>query len=106
MSACLSQTAEGVEIRMKVVPGASRDRIAGLLGDALKVQVAAAPERGKANAAVVALIAKVLGVASRDVLVIHGQTSPQKVLLVREARVAAVAAALGLSEEDGPEGRG
>lgn len=106
MSVCLSQTAEGVEIRLKVVPGASRDRIAGLLGDALKVQVAAAPERGKANAAVVALVSKALGVAGRDVSVIHGQTSPQKVLLVRGAQLDAVAAALGLSEVDGAERRG
>src|SRR5947207_8641105 len=48
-------------LHVKVVPGASRDRIAGKLGDALKVQVSAAAERGKANAAVIAVIAATLG---------------------------------------------
>jgi len=84
----------GVEIRVKVVPGASRDRIAGLLGDALKVQVSAAPERGKANAAVEALLAKALGVDARAVTVVSGLTSPRKVVRVEGVpaeRVAAMA---------------
>lgn len=68
---------------MKVVPGSSRDRLAGLLGDALKVQVAAAPERGKANAAVEALLAEVLGISARSVSVVRGHTSPRKTVLAR-----------------------
>ena len=46
-----------VTLIVKVVPGSSRDRIVGKYGDALKVQVSAAPERGRANEAVIALIA-------------------------------------------------
>lgn len=74
--------AGGAEVRVKVVPGASRDRIAGVLGDALKVQVAAAPERGKANAAVEALIADALGVARSAVTVVSGPTQPRKTIRV------------------------
>ena len=52
--------------------------MAGWLGEALKVRVSAPPERGKANAAVERLIAKTLGIASGDVEVVSGTTSPRK----------------------------
>ena len=68
----------GVEIDVKVVPGASRDRLAGRLGDALKVQVAAPPERGKANQAVEVLLADAFGVPTKAVAVVRGHTTPRK----------------------------
>ena len=49
-------------LSVKVVPGASRDRVAGMLGDALKVQVSAPPEAGKANKAVLRVLAEFLNV--------------------------------------------
>jgi len=94
---CLKAVSDGVEITVKVVPGASRDRIVGLLGDALKVQVSAPPERGKANAAVSALLAKALDISAKDVSVIRGITSPRKMVLVRSRSTEEVAVALGLS---------
>jgi uncharacterized protein len=69
-------------LQIKVVPGSSRDRIAGKLGDALKVQVAAAPERGKANQAVINLIADSLGLRTGDIQIVQGQTQPHKVLQI------------------------
>ena len=89
----------GVEIAVKVVPGASRDRIAGCLGDALKIQVAAPPEKGKANKAVEALLAKTLGARTSDVTVVGGLTSPRKVVRITGATAGAVRAALGLDED-------
>lgn len=65
-------------LSVKVVPGASRSRIAGRLGDALKIQVAAAPERGKANEAVIRLLAESLGVKPGQIELIAGQTQPRK----------------------------
>ena len=59
--------ADGAVIAVKAVPGASRDRIVGVLGDALKIAVAAAPEKGKANQAIAATLAKALGVDKRAV---------------------------------------
>jgi hypothetical protein len=67
-------------LRVKVVAGASRDAIAGWLGDALKVRVSAAPERGKANAAVEALIARALGLPRGSVRVVAGETVPRKLV--------------------------
>jgi len=69
-------------LHLKVVPKASRDRVVGWVGDRLKVQVTAAPERGKANAAVVEVLAAALGVSRGRVRIIAGETSPLKTVEV------------------------
>ena len=69
-------------LSIKVVPGASRDRVVGRYGDAIKVQVSAPPEGGKANKAVVGLLAGVLGVRPNQVLVVKGHTQSRKVVQV------------------------
>lgn len=48
------------------------------MGDRLKVQVTAAPERGKANAAVIEVLAKALGIPKSAIRLTAGQTSPLK----------------------------
>lgn len=63
---------------LKVSPKASRNAITGWMGEVLKVSVTAAPEKGKANEAVEALLAEALGLARSAVTVVAGQTSKQK----------------------------
>lgn len=75
--------AGGLELRLKVVPGASRSRVVGLLADQLKVQVATPPEDGKANAAVLTLLAAWLGCSPRDLELTAGHSQPRKTVLVR-----------------------
>lgn len=70
--------AGGVVLTVFVQPGAARAGVVGCHGDALKLKVAAAPERGKANAAVVALLAAELGVRPSDVEVLSGHGSRRK----------------------------
>ncbi|MFP6622906.1 MAG: DUF167 domain-containing protein [Myxococcota bacterium] len=76
-------------MRVKVVPGSSRDAIAGWLGEALKVRVRAPAERGKANASVEKIVADALGVPMACARIVAGRTSARKTLDVS-----------GLSETD------
>ena len=69
-------------ISLKVVPGSSRDEVVGWLGDSLKVKVKAPPEKGRANEAVVALLADRLGIDSLSIAVVSGHGSPAKVVAV------------------------
>ena len=67
-------------LRLKVSPGAARSELAGRHGDAWKVRVTAAPERGRANDAVVRLLAERLGVPRASVVVVSGHTAREKVV--------------------------
>jgi len=67
-----------VRLHLKVIPKASANRIVGWVGERLKIQVTAAPERGKANAAVIVVLAQALGVARSAVRITAGETSPLK----------------------------
>ena len=81
-------------IDVKAVPGAKRDEIAGWLGDRLKVRVSAPAEGGKANKAICALIAKTVGVRTREVTVVSGHGSPEKAVEVAGVRDEELAARL------------
>ena len=87
---------DGVVISVKVVPGASRDRIVGELGDALKIAVSKPPQDGAANRAVIALIADILDVPSRNLSVVSGHTSPRKQIRITGLSAQEVAAKLGI----------
>ena len=90
-------TADGATtlLRVKAVPGASRDTIAGTLGDRLKIRVAAPPEGGKANQAILQLLAKALGLDASSLDLTHGHASPMKTVRAR-ASLAKLAASLAL----------
>lgn len=68
-------------IQVRVTPKASRNTIERD-GDALRVYVTTVPEGGKANAAVVRLLSKALGVPKTRLTLIRGQTSRDKVFAV------------------------
>jgi hypothetical protein len=73
-------SAPTVRLRLRVAPGARRSAVVGRLGDRWKVSVAAAPERGKANDQVVALLADRLGLRRPDVRVVAGLGTRDKVV--------------------------
>jgi len=74
--------ASTTRLRLRVVPGAPTDGIVGRHGEAWKVRVAAPPEDGRANDAVVRLLAETLGVARADVTIVAGHGSRDKVVEV------------------------
>ncbi len=77
------QEREGrLRFRVRVSPGARKPGIAGPHGGALKVRVAAPPERGRANREVRVLLARFLGVAPADVEVVAGHASRDKTIEV------------------------
>lgn len=81
----------GATLKVRVSPGAHKEGITGLLGDALKLQVREAPERGKANRAVERLLATALETKASSVQVVRGQGSREKVVLFRDLDATVVA---------------
>lgn len=74
--------ADAVVVEVRVIPRASADRIQGEHAGALKVALTAPPVEGAANEALVALIAKALGVPRRDVEIVRGQRSRTKAVRI------------------------
>jgi len=72
-----------VELRVKVIPKSSRNEILGPMADGtLKVRIAAAPEKGRANAELCAFLARHYGVPRSAVTILSGQTSPRKLVRI------------------------
>lgn len=69
-------------MRVRVSPRARREGILGVRGDVLKVAVRAAPEKGKANAAVAALLSRALSVAAGAVRLLAGAATRDKTFLI------------------------
>jgi len=69
-------------IKVKVSAGAARSAISGWQADCLRVRIHAAPERGKANAALIALLASALGLPKSAIRISAGQHTPRKTLEV------------------------
>ncbi len=90
----LTTEVNAVLVPVKVVPGASRTRFLGLLESRAKIAVAAPPEKGKANRAVVAFLADLLGVPKRDITVIKGLSSPKKTVRIERIDADTVRVAL------------
>lgn len=70
----------GTRLRLKVAAGASRSGVVGAHGGALKLRVTTAPERGKANREVLALVAETFGLPASRVELRRGETIPEKVV--------------------------
>jgi len=69
-----------IRLNLRVSPGAGRSAVVGRHGDAWKLRVAAPPERGRANASVVSLLATSLEIGRPDVRIVSGAVSRDKVV--------------------------
>ena len=74
----IEQINGGIIFTVKAVPGSSRTCIAGLLGEMLKVKLAAPAEKGKANQALIVLLSDTLGIKKNNIKIVSGTTNPVK----------------------------
>ena len=74
---------EGATLAVRASPGARRDEIRGEHDGALKVAVTQAPEKGKANKAIIELLAKSLKIKRSQIELLSGETGAQKRFLIR-----------------------
>ncbi len=94
MTLSVTEREGGCTFGVRVVPRSRRDEVVGLHGDALKIRLAAPPERGKANRALREFLAKRLGVSPSAIEILSGHTSRQKRIYAEGISAAAVRALL------------
>ena len=80
----LETTPDGVILPVKAKAAARKNALAGVHDGTLKVQVTQAPERGKANRAIIEVLAKTLDLRRSQIDLVSGETSPEKRFLIRE----------------------
>ena len=81
----VTENADGLLLPVRAQPRARKSGVQGETGGALKVGVTAPPEDGRANAALVEVLAEALGVKRAQVELVAGQTSRDKRFLIRGA---------------------
>ncbi|MBV8232480.1 MAG: DUF167 domain-containing protein [Planctomycetaceae bacterium] len=78
----LTAHAQGTILAVRAQPGARKNAVLGEHAGAMRVAVSAAPERGKANAAIQDVLARALGVKASQVALISGEAAREKRFLV------------------------
>ena len=73
---------ESCKLKIRVQPKASRNQVDGFEEGTLRLRVTAPPTEGKANAGVIALLAKTLGVSKSRLEIVRGQSSRDKVVSI------------------------
>lgn len=91
----------GLVIQVKAQPGGRKNEVRGEHAGALRVSVTQAPEKGKANVAIIEVICDALGLRRNQIALIAGETNPRKKFLIREVEAADLAARLKRAIEAG-----
>jgi len=76
----IKETSAGVQFAVRVIPGASKNEVAGIQDDALKVKLTAPPVEGKANRACVDFLAELLGLRRSALSITSGEKSRKKTI--------------------------
>jgi uncharacterized protein (TIGR00251 family) len=77
-----SDTTQVTRISVKVAAGAANNAIGGWQDECLKIRICTAPERGKANAALISLLAQALELSKSAITIVKGQHSAYKTIEV------------------------
>lgn len=92
----ISPTTTGVRLRLRIQPRASREEIAGVAGDMIRIRLTAPPVDGTANEALVRFLAVRLKVPRSAVELVSGQTGRTKLVAVTGVSVEETAQRLGV----------
>jgi uncharacterized protein (TIGR00251 family) len=95
VSSFVDESDQGVILRVQVQARASRDEVAGVHGDALKIRITAAPVAGAANRHLLKFLAKKLGIPRGQLAIDSGLTSKVKRIAIREISAAEIERLLG-----------
>ena len=80
MPDCCRTEGNAIHVAIKAIPGTSKTEFAGIREGRLWIRLAAMPEKGKANAELIAFLAKALGCPKRDLALLRGEASRLKTL--------------------------
>jgi uncharacterized protein (TIGR00251 family) len=92
----IKETPEGLIISIKVTPKSSKNEIVGWENEELKVRITAAPEKGEANEEVIRFLSKTLGIAKSRVILLSGETSRHKKILLKDMKLDNISLPVGL----------
>ncbi len=73
-------------LQAQIQPRTSRDEFADIVGDRLKIRITASPVDGRANAHLIAFLAKQFGVAKSTVTLLQGERGKTKVIRVQSPK--------------------
>lgn len=76
---------DGIFFEVKVIPRSSREEIVGVLDGKLKVKLTSPPVDGKANTALIQLLAQEMNISRNHIQIVRGATSTLKQVFVRHA---------------------
>ncbi|MCX6357139.1 MAG: DUF167 domain-containing protein [Candidatus Aureabacteria bacterium] len=82
----INEQSGSVTIKVRVQPKASRDECAGVHAGAIKIRVTVAPDKGKANRAVIGLLSGLLKVPKSAVALVKGESSRDKIFSIKGIR--------------------
>lgn len=78
----ITDAKKGAAFAVRVVPRAKKNEVAGRVGDAIKIRLTAPPVEGKANEALIDFLAEKLDVSKRQLEIVAGETSKNKMVSV------------------------
>lgn len=81
----VQKSADGIRIRIVVQPKSSKNMVAGVHGDALKIKITSPPVDGAANKACIRYLAKLFKTSKSSLSIVSGQTSRNKTVLYQPA---------------------
>jgi uncharacterized protein (TIGR00251 family) len=92
----LRQDGNGLTLFVKVIPGSSKSQILGIKEERLRIKIAAAPEDGKANDALVSFLSKLLACPKKEIVLKSGEKARLKTIGLPKSCLEKARAALAI----------